>query len=536
MDANIVIIALSFTFCLPTIWFTSRFNMHMLQLNTYINSEHFGWLSENLRKVWLLFALMFLGLLQVFFQNWTLDIVSLLFLVLTYFIFKAMKRIYSKKPLHFTPRVKRMFVCDYVICAMIIFLVFCLLGIRALPGAFSFICGAQMLLVPFANLVNSPIEKAIRNKYINEAKAILKKCENLVVIGVAGSYGKTSVKFYLGELLSSKYNVLVTPESYNTPMGIVKTIRESLSVNHDFFICEMGARYVGEIKEICDIVHPDHGIITSVGPAHLSTFGSLENIQKTKFELADAVLEKEGKMFINIDSPLLEEHASKRKLSGIKDDFVTFSNDENSGADFTSLIEQVGDNGTTFNCLKKGAESQEFHSRLVGSHNVINLTAGVSVANNFGCSLSSLVAPLRKIKAVPHRMELKQAGHVTIIDDAFNSNPIGSKAALETLSLFNAIKILVTPGMVELGEDEEKYNFEFGQYAAKNCDWIILVGKLRTLPIKNGALSQGFDQSKIESYNTFEEAINFAYKIKDENKRSVILLENDLPDNYFSAA
>ena len=125
---------------------------------------------------------------------------------------------------------------------------------------------------------------------------MLAACPNLAVIGVTGSYGKTSVKFYLNTLLKAKYNVLMTPESYNTPMGVVKTVRGSLRATHEIFICEMGAKYVGDIKELCDIVHPKHGIITSIGPQHLESFKSLQNVINTKFELADA-LPKDGMLF-----------------------------------------------------------------------------------------------------------------------------------------------------------------------------------------------------------------------------------------------
>ena len=157
------------------------------------------------------------------------------------------------------------------------------------------------LLTVIGNIVNSPIEKANRQYYINDAKKMLKACPDLKVIGITGSYGKTSVKYYLSTVLKAKYNVLMTPESYNTPMGVVKTIREQLRPTHEVFVCEMGARHVGDIKEICDIVFPEYGIITSIGEQHLETFKSIDNIIKTKFELYDAVSDK-SKMFLNGDT------------------------------------------------------------------------------------------------------------------------------------------------------------------------------------------------------------------------------------------
>ena len=134
--------------------------------------------------------------------------------------------------------------------------------------------------------------------YINDAKKIIKNCPDLLVIGITGSFGKTSVKYFLDELLSVKYNVLKTPGNFNTTLGVVKTIRSSLRATHDIFLCEMGAKNIGDIKEICDIVHPKMGIITSVGEMHLESFKSIENVRKTKFELADSLPEN-GKIFLN---------------------------------------------------------------------------------------------------------------------------------------------------------------------------------------------------------------------------------------------
>ena len=130
---------------------------------------------------------------------------------------------------------------------------------------------------------------------------MLQSCSNITVIGITGSYGKTSVKFYLNKLLSAKYNVLMTPESFNTPLGVVKTIRTSLKATHEIFICEMGAKNINDIKEICDIVHPKHGVITSIGPQHLESFKTVENVVKTKFELADAI-DKNGMVFLNYEN------------------------------------------------------------------------------------------------------------------------------------------------------------------------------------------------------------------------------------------
>lgn len=521
---------LTIVLALPPFWFVARYNLHMLQLNGYINKEHYDWLNENIKKQWLLIAVAIVGVLQIFFMLVGILIVELLVFVLTFFIFKLLCEMNSKKAFHFTSRCKRILATDVIVCVAFILIICFLWGFDAATGAVGISVGLQMIVVPIANAINSPIEKAVRSFYISKAKKILKQCDNLTIVGVTGSFGKTSVKFFLNDILSAKFNVLMTPESYNTPMGIVKTIREELTSAHDIFICEMGARYVGEIKEICDFVHPDLGIITSVGPAHLMTFGSLENTAKTKFELADA-LPKGGKLFVNIDSEMVSKELGKRQNSGVYDNVIRYSATPGSSAEFVSEIINTTSEGTDFATNGEGLTTN-LHTRLVGAHNVINLTAAVACASSFGMTRKEIASQVRKIKPVPHRMEIKKQGDVTIIDDAFNSNPQGSTAAVQTLSMFDGVRILVTPGMVELGEDEERYNFEFGEVAATCCDSIVLVGKKHSLPIKNGALKAGFDKNKIEAFDTFDEAISFAYKIDRGGSNAHILLENDLPDNY----
>jgi UDP-N-acetylmuramoyl-tripeptide--D-alanyl-D-alanine ligase len=307
-------------------------------------------------------------------------------------------------------------------------------------------------------------------------------------------------------------------------MGVVKTIRESLKSTHEIFVCEMGARHVGDIKEICDIVHPHHGIITSIGPQHLETFFNMDNIKNTKFELADALPEG-GMLFLNGDNEYIRE-----KAAGYKD--ITFYSTDDSCADgYKASDIRVSQMGTEFTVTAPDGSSESFRMKLIGAHNVINVVGAIAVANKLGVKLSELKIPVRRLQSVEHRMQLREHGLVTIIDDAYNSNPVGSKAAVETLKLFDGIRILVTPGMVELGDKEEEYNYKFGTYAAECCDHILLVGKKRTKPIFDGVLSKGFPADRLKAFDKLEEALAYAYEIKGQGHK-YILLENDLPDNY----
>ena len=373
-----------------------------------------------------------------------------------------------------------------------------------------------------ANLINIPVEKLVNRYYTNDAKRILAACPDLKIIGITGSYGKTSVKYYLNTLLRARYNVLMTPESYNTPMGVVKTVRGSLRATHEIFICEMGAKWVGDIKELCDIVHPQHGVITSIGPQHLESFKTLDAVKNTKFELADA-LPQDGMLFLNNDDENIRAHGSKRP-------FVSYGIENKS--DYTASDISVSERGTTFTVTGPDGEKESFSTRLIGRHNVLNITGAIAVSNKFGIPLSELKGQVRRLEGVPHRLELKKKNGVTLIDDAYNSNPSGTKAALEALRLFEGYKILVTPGMVELGEKQEELNREFGANAAKVCDYVVLVGKKQAVPIKAGLLDAGYPEKKIFVADTIEEALTHVYAIGSNGQQKIVLLENDLPDNY----
>lgn len=529
---------------IPAMWLALRHNMHMLQLNTYVNSEHLVWIRKNIRQQWLLifaFAWGFVELLLAIGKEVTPggiipDILSWLILLLIIVIYKALIRISSKKKLVFTARVKRMIATIFVIEAIVLISSLLILGLHSIVGILMLLVGGQIFLGMLANTVNHPIETYVKNYYIKDAEKILRSNPNLIIVGVTGSYGKTSVKFYLQTLLQEHFNILVTPESYNTPMGIVKTIRSSLKPTHEIFVCEMGARYVGEIKEICDIVHPDHGLITSIGAQHLDTFDGIENVVKTKFELADEVPDG-GMLFLNGDNDYINEYVNKKAEEYSQKEKNFYFADEAKyslfceiNGYFASEI-KVSRFGTEFTASSPSGETEKFNMKLIGGHNVINVMGAIAVANRLGVSLKDLKIPVRRLKPAPHRMEIKDYGTVTIIDDAFNSNPVGSKAAVETLALFDGIRILITPGMVELGEEEDEYNYKFGIYAAKACDYILLVGEKQTLSIRKGVLEAGFSEQNCRIFDKVEDAISHAYAIRGQGHK-YILLENDLPDNY----
>ena len=518
---------------------------HMLQLNGYKTPEHSWWMKKNKRRYLypaLLFVLQFGLLLLKTKVGFMAGIIVLTVLNAVFIsVYKPGKKF--KKPFKYTARVKRMLTTFGILIA-IFYIIAIIKGksyaqVDDLSGGYEkvqwfgtavpyIIVSSALylteLLVPLSNLINKPIETAINNWYINDAKRILSECPSLHKVGITGSYGKTSMKFYLDELLNSKYNTLKTPESFNTPMGVTITIRNYLKPTHEYFICEMGARRVHEIKELCDIAEPHDGIITSVGPQHLETFGSIENVLNTKFELADCVKAKGGKIYLNGDNELIRKKAPEYEgaiLYGLQD-----------GNDYRATDISVSSRGTEFTRTAPDGETKRFSTKLLGEHNVQNVLGAIAYAHGTGIPLEKLTLPVKRIQAVPHRLQLLDKGNgLTFIDDAYNSNPSGCRAALAVLELFDACRILVTPGMVELGAKQKQLNFEFGKEAAKSCDYIVLVGKAQTEPIYNGIKDAGYDMNNVYVADGLNDALTNVMAHQTDKKK-VVLLENDLPDNY----
>ncbi len=491
-------------------------NMHFFQLNSYKPVTQRNWLKKNKNRKIIIpvcFAILSLAAQLLF----GLGFIPVTILAVSSFPKKA------KKPLVYTPRVNRMLTT----CSVISVLPVCLISVfddslMYATAVQAFYLAISPVLVLIANFINKPLEKHINNGYIKDAKRILAACPELKIIGITGSYGKTSVKYYLHTLLQAKYNVLMTPESYNTPMGVVKTIRGSLKATDEIFICEMGARWVGDIKELCDIVNPQHGVITSVGPQHLESFGSLDNVKKTKFELADS-LGTEGYLFLNGNDENIKDYGCKRP-------YISYTVEGD--GDYNASNIAVNSKGTTFTVTTKDGESEDFSTRLIGRHNVLNIVGAIAIAHTFGVPLKMLRGQVRKLEGVPHRLALTHANGVTIIDDAYNSNPSGSKAALEALSLFEGYKIIVTPGMVELGDKQFELNKQFGKYMADVCDYVVLVGERQAPPMLEGLEEAGYGEDKIFVASTIQQALTHVYALNAKGEEKIILLENDLPDNY----
>lgn len=499
-----------------------RYFIHMFQLNSYKPDVMEKWTLKNYWSFFIPnFALYVISVFCIaFIPNWAWIAFSLTFLISA--VTNLPKKSY-KVPLKYTNRVKRL-----IITLSFLYLVPPAALLIAVPDMNCALATAMtlILLSPgvmlFANLINRPLELMINRYYINDAKKILHRCPDLCVIGITGSFGKTSVKYFLDTLLSVKYNVLKTPGNFNTPLGIVKTIRGSLRATHDIFLCEMGAKNIGDIREICDIVKPKHGIITSVGPMHLESFKNVDNVAKTKFELADA-LPNDGMLLLNMDSEMISNMHHPHPC-------IAYGLDYQEGyyADDISISHR----GSEFTVHTPDGETCRMRTQLIGRHNVTNIVGAIALCHSLGMTLDELKPAVRRLESVPHRLQLINKGDVSIIDDAYNSNPSGAKAAIEALGMSSGMKILVTPGMIELGDSEYELNKQFGEFAAEVCDQVTLVGEKQTRAIYDGLVNAGFPTEKIFIAASLSSAMEHVYSLPSGDMRKIILLENDLPDNY----
>ncbi|MBO7377889.1 MAG: UDP-N-acetylmuramoyl-tripeptide--D-alanyl-D-alanine ligase [Clostridia bacterium] len=410
----------------------------------------------------------------------------------------------SKVPLKFTPRVKRLSACFAVLALAACFGVFVLVEF-AFSGAdrngvvfklrHALLCLFPLILplvLLLAHAVLSPFEKLNNKKYVRKCVAALDGRPDLIKIGVTGSYGKTGVKEILSTLLSQRFSVLKTPESYNTPMGICRTVN-GLKPTHEAFVAEMGARRVGDIAELAGMVRPRYAVITGITCQHAETFGSVEAVKRTKFELIES-LPEDGFAVFSSDSEGALDLMKKCKVKCCAAGVLKVE-----GSLVWAEDIEVTPYGTGFTLCTKD-ERLKCNTVLLGKHNVSNICLSCAIALEIGLSFSEIAAGINAITPVNHRLNvISTDGGVTVIDDAYNASDKGAAAAMEVLDCFSGRKIVVTPGLVELGKMEEERNFALGKLIAAHADKVILVGKRRTGDVKDGLVSAGFAEENITS-------------------------------------
>jgi UDP-N-acetylmuramyl pentapeptide synthase len=283
------------------------------------------------------------------------------------------------------------------------------------------------------------------------------------------------------------------------------------------FIAEMGARKIGDISRLMKLVSPQIGVLTGVTNQHLETFKSLENVYAEK-EKVITLLSTDGYGVVNASS------LDITKLSALRADFV--------GVEGTSVYAEdvdVGSNGVTFK-LVLGEKKYVCRTKLLGVHNMQNLITAATVALYLKIPPEEIVRAIGTMPQIPHRLQLIKNGGVTIIDDTYNGNPVGAAEAINALKCFSGRKIAVTPGLVELGADEDEENKRLGERLAEVFDKVVLIGKSRAEKIKAGLIRGGLSESDIAEYPSLQRAeASFPTLFKQGD---TVLFLNDLPDVY----
>lgn len=427
----------------------------------------------------------------------------------------------AKKKLAMTQRARRIYAIALALSVP--------LGIAAaVASRFVITWVVAVQLVPFAllagNLALAPFETRVQRRYWREAHDKLLRLAPTVV-AITGSYGKTSVKHILGHVLETAAPTLITPGSVNTAMGIARVIREQLQPHHRYFVVEMGAYGIGSIARLCALTPPDLGIITAIGKAHYERFKSLDAVSHAKFELAEASCGNRGRVIIAADTL---QFAWPREFCRQHSDAVMTVGEGAADLVIDHLSQEA--DGICASVRWRG-QAYELRAPLFGLHQGRNIALAFAAAASLGLPPEDIVASLRTTPQIAHRLEVKrQTDGATIIDDAYNSNPVGFAAALQLLDTLRrpqGRRILVTPGMVELGSEHEAEHERIGRLAADHADILVAVAPHRVEPLA-AAFSQAAPEREIVSCDTFAAASTWLER--NLTARDVVLIENDLPD------
>jgi UDP-N-acetylmuramoyl-tripeptide--D-alanyl-D-alanine ligase len=394
---------------------------------------------------------------------------------------------------------------------------------------------AAPLWLVSANLLLLPVEEFLRRRFIAQARAVMRQVKPQV-IGITGSFGKTTTKTYLRDILNGRNKTYATPKSYNTMMGICLAINNDLAQDYsvEYFICEMGAYIPGEIQRICDLTPPDISIVVEVGPQHLERFGSLEIIAIAKYEIIKA-LQPTGLGVFNGDNPyvraMYERQHPQNRIAVSKTLEPATTKPEVARFIASNITETL--QGLSFAVTDTLTGQSEFFSTpLVGEHNVMNVLLATAVAVHEGMTLADVARRVRTLQPAESRLvrQVTEQG-ITIINDAYSANPVGIVSSLRVLGLHTSgRRVLITPGMVELGDLHEPENQRLGVLATEYATDIILVGAQQTAPIQAGVRSTNFPPERLLIVEELSAAIQW-YR-QHLRAGDTVLFLNDLPDTY----
>lgn len=378
------------------------------------------------------------------------------------------------------------------------------------------------ILISVSLIILSPYEYYNKKVTIERTREKIKRITSLKVIGIAGSYGKTSVKNILYHLLTAKFRVLKTPLSYNTIFGISQVVDLELDDSYDFFLCELGEFVRGDIIELSNMTSPTYGVITGINDQHLERLKNIKNTRATIFEIVDYLKSTPENIWLNGSSSHILDEIFDRKLAHVNI-YGTSSG--------TTRIEDIKFSDTgTYAVLVHNNKHYPIHTQLLGYAHLNNIIGAVSVALSLNVSIESIIEGIATLPLVSHRFAQSVTSEgMLLIDNSYSSNSTSFEESLKALKdLPRSIKILVTPGIVELGSTTAPVHESLGILANKICDYVILVGKNeRTL-----ALSKNISSSKVVFIEKIEDMRQKLHTLPIKLSDTVVVIENDLPDNY----
>jgi UDP-N-acetylmuramoyl-tripeptide--D-alanyl-D-alanine ligase len=369
-------------------------------------------------------------------------------------------------------------------------------------------------IVDFSLFVTTPLERRLSARFVTAASRRLQEISPRVV-AITGSYGKTSTKSYTGHLLRAKYTTLTSPASFNNTAGLARTINERLTSGTEVFVAEMGTYGPGEIRSLCRWINPEIAVITALGPVHLERMGSISNIARAKAEILEGA--KMG--VVNVDNPHLSAIATDYRQQGGR--LISCSTADPSADVY------VDSEGTTLTLSVRG--------QLIGTAEVPgvfpgNLACAVGVALAADIPVSEIFSRLTTLPTPEHRQAVQTTtSGVIVIDDTFNSNPAGARAALQALAAasVDGRRVVVTPGMVELGREQGVANETFARQASALASDILIVGRTNQRALQRGAVT---GSARIVISKNRPDAV--AWVRRNLSSGDAVLYENDLPDHY----
>ena len=448
-----------------------------------------------------------------------------------------------KRPLVMTARMRRLLIAGGFLAVVLAAAL--ALGIVALHPVVStilvliaagLVTSLSEILLVAANVVTKPAESRIRRHYLALASERIKMLDP-VVVAVVGSFGKTSTKHILAELLQPHVNTLPTRKSFNTLMGVTRVINEDLLPENRIFIVEMDAYAPGEIAAISDLVHPKVAIITAIGPQHMERFGTVDRIAGALYEVA-AALPADGTLILytgDESGAALAQRARNDQRHLIR--YAPANDGDNVDADVIASSIRVDAHGSTFRWRWEALGlDRQVTIPLLGRHQVANVSAALAAVHVLGYSVDDAITAAATLEQVEHRLQLMAtAGPLTVIDDSYNANPVGVHNGLEVLAAMpGEHKFLITPGLVELGSVEDEENRRYGAHAARVCDHVIVMSAKTSAALCAGLREGGMSEDRIHVVETLDEATRLLQTLSRPG--DVVLFANDLPDTYLPVA